>query len=568
MKRCIFLAFVLFFLSVTLCFGQAGALRDYVGLISIHYHPDVVAYMGKFKERFEKKGYTNAAKAIDNYLKGLSGTGFIYVAGDGTCYVLTNEHVVAQSESLSITFEKLDGSKTVYDRLKVLFVDEEKDLAILVFEAGIKPFTRGLSFNTKVVDEGADVFAAGFPGLGNTVIWQFSRGNISNASVRLPKSSDSDETIGPYIQHTAQIDPGNSGGPLLVAAQGVTTGYAVVGINTLSARGRQAANYAIPVDQVRTFIDTVLSKQPANERELIAKKADDFVKGLKVNRAVYGHISKFLSNGCTASNAEYAISELLDKASRSVLEDIDRTFTNDPVAGMNAAVAWQIENSMRSKTGTIKISLDSINPNDKGGFDVVFNVNDKLVKSEWIKEYGVYRMDTYGELAVGGKNLLEDKEKKKAQDKSLRTDYDYTFSAGYANVFEYGSAFHAAARFSNPFTYGVDLFYGLSDKEYFQLGMSLGFVIPIRLGTFGLIPFGETGMAYTSSKESKNLSGSFGFGGSAICIPVNGGLMFTFAKAPGLFGKLFYKYNYAFVKDLNERIKNHSIFGVSVGYGF
>jgi len=238
MKKFIALAIVLFFWSVTFCFGQAGALRDYVGLLSIHYHPDVIAYMGKFKASFEKKGYTNAAKAIDNYLKGLSGTGFVYVAADGTCYVLTNEHVVTQSESLSVTFEKQDGSKTVYDRLKVLYVDEEKDLAILVFDAGIKPFARGLSFAAKTVDEGADIFAAGFPGLGNTAIWQFSRGNVSNASVRLPKSSDSDEIIGPYIQHTAQIDPGNSGGPLLVAAQGVQTGYAVVGINTLSANSR------------------------------------------------------------------------------------------------------------------------------------------------------------------------------------------------------------------------------------------------------------------------------------------------------------------------------------------
>jgi len=193
------------------------------------------------------------------------------------------------------------------------------------------------------------------------------------------------------------------------------------------------------------------------------------------------------------------------------------------------------------------------------------NVNDKLVKSEWIKEYGVYRMDTYGELATGGKNLLENKEKKKAQDKSLRTDYDVAISAGYANVFDYGSAFHAVARFSNPFTYGVDLFYGLSEKEYFQLGMSLGFVIPIRLGTFGLISFGETGMAYTSSKESKTLQDDFGF---AICIPLKGGLMFTFAKVPGLFGRLYYEYNFAFIKDQNEKIKDHGIFGVSVGYGF
>jgi serine protease Do len=567
MNRRIFLAFVMFFLAATLCFGQASALRDYVGLISIHYHPDVVAYMGKFKETFEKKGYANAAKSIDNYLKGLSGTGFIYVASDGTCYVLTNQHVIAQSESLSITFEKQDSSKTTYDRLKVHFVDEEKDLAILVFDAGVKPFPRGLSFNARAVDEGVEVFAAGFPGLGNTLVWQFSRGNVSNSSVRLPKSSDSDETIGPYIQHTAQIDPGNSGGPLLIAAQGVPTNYAVIGINTLSARWRQAANYAIPADQVRTFIDTALSKQPVNDKELIAKKVDDFVKGLRVNKAVYDHISRFLSNSCTASNAEYAISELLEKGSRSVLEDIDRTFANNPAAGMNAAVAWHIENSMRFKSGAIKISMDSINPNDKRGFEVVFNVNDKLVKSEWVKEYGVWRMDTYGDLAVGGKNLLSEKERKKAQDKALRTDYDFAISAGYANVFDYGSAFHAAFKISSPFSYGFDLFYGLDDKEYFQLGMNMGPSYPIRLNTFALIPFGEFGLAYTNTKESKIPEDEFGFG-FAICVPLKGGLMFTFAKAPGLFGRVFYQYNLVFVSDEKEIIKKHSAMVVSIGYGF
>jgi serine protease Do len=560
MKKRISLILVLFFLTITICFGQASVLRDYVGLISIHYHPDVVAYMGKFKERFEKKGYTNAAKAIDNYLKGLSGTGFVYVASDGTCYVLTNEHVIAQSESLSITFEKLDGSKVIYDRLKVLSADEEKDLAILVFDAGVKPFTRGLSFNAKAVDEGADVFAAGFPGLGNTVIWQFSRGNVSNASVRLHKSFDNDETIGPYIQHTAQIDPGNSGGPLLVTAQGVLTGYAVVGINTLSARGRQAANYAIPADQVRAFIDAALSKKSVNEKELIAKRVDDFVKGLKVNRAVYGHISKFLSNSCTASNAEYAISELLDKASRTVLDDIDRTFAYDPATGMNAAVAWKIENSMRSKSGAIKIDLDSINPNDKGGFDVLFNVNDKNVKSEWIKEYGVYRMNSYGELADGGsKNLLEEKEKKKAQDKALKTDFDFLLCGGYAYNMEYGSALNASIKYSNTTTYGLEAFYGL-EREYIKLGFNMGFVIPIRLGTFGLIPFADAGLSYLSTEQSKK---SFEF--LPFCFSAKGGMMFTFAKAPGVFGRLFYEYNFAPLSLINV---DHGIMGLSIGYGF
>jgi len=574
MRQRLFLVPILFLLAAAFCFGQAGALRDYVGLISIHYHPDVVNYMGKFRDAFEKKGYSNAAKSIDNYLKGLSGSGFIYVAPDGTNYVLTNEHVVAQSESLSIVFEKQDGSKISYDRLRVLFVDEEKDLAILVFDGGIKPFTQGLSLSTVAAEEGADVFAAGFPGLGNAAIWQFSRGTVSNAIARIPKDNNSDETLGPYVQHTSQIDPGNSGGPLLVAVQGVPTGYAVVGINTLSATRRQAANYAIPVDQVKTFIAASLSTEPVNERELIAKKADDFLKGLNANKAVYDHIAAFLSNNCTASNAEYAISELLDKAPKSVMNDIDKTFVNDPVNGMNAAVAWNIENSMRSKSGAIKISLDSIEPNDKGGYNIVFNVNGALVRSEWIKEYGVYRMDTYGDTITGNKTLLEDKQKKKEQNKNLRTEFGFGIYAGYAHVFDYGSAFNASLIFagSSPFIYDIQLIMG--QKGYFQLGFDLGFNIPIRTNGLAFMPFGMAGFHYISTDATKagaekfknsfdsDLNSSFSF---AFGLSLKGGLMFTTSAVPGLFGQAFFNYNLTF---FNSNIDNVPIVGIGIGYAF
>jgi len=566
-----FIIVIMFFLITgALCFGQAGALRDYVGLISIRYHPDVIAYMGKFKESFERRGYPNAARAIDNYLKGLSGSGFVYVAPDGTCYILTNEHVVAQSESLSITFEKLDGAKTTYERLRVLYADEEKDLAILVFDAGVRPFAEGLRFSAVPVDEGMDVFAAGFPGLANTAIWQFSRGIISNAAVRLPKDNEGNETIGPFIQHTAQIDPGNSGGPLLVAAQGAPAGYAVIGVNTLTATRRQAANFAIPTDQVNAFIAAALSTEPVNERALIARRADDFVRGLGANRTVYDHISRFLSNSATATNAEHAITELLEKGTRTALEDIDRTFSNDPVQGMSAAVAWLIESSMRSRSGSIKASVDSINPNDRGGFTVVFNINDTLVQSEWIKEYGIYRMDTYGDIATDRAGL-DQRQRRREQDNSLRTDYDFSISAGYAYVFGYGSAFNATLAISSPIFFDLDLFVG--QNSYFQIGTSVGYAYPIRLDTFAVMPFGSLGFSIIQTDASKAEAEkspwerglSFGFIPVAFAFSLKAGAMFTTSAVPGLFGRAFYNYN---ITILNDSVKNTSIVGLSVGYGF
>ncbi|AEF80732.1 S1C family serine protease [Leadbettera azotonutricia] len=565
MYRKFILSLLLAFGSVSFGFAQAGALRDYVGLISIHYHKDVVDYMGKWKSEFEKKGYTKAAKSVDEYLKGLSGSGFAYVDADGACYIITNNHVIRQSDSLSISFEKQDGAKISYDNLKVLMADEENDIALLMFDAGAKPFSQGLAFNEKILDEGEDVFAAGFPGLGNTAIWQFSRGTISNVRVRLPTGND-DETIGPFIQHTAQIDPGNSGGPLLVTLAGVPTGYAVAGINTRSAYGRQAANYSIPLDTVKTFLQAALSKEPANDREAIEKRVAGFIKGLKANHAVYGHIAEYLTAACSAQNAEYSMDEMWDKAPPSVKEAIINEFVYNPVDGMSAGVAWLIENSMRTKSGSMNVSLDSIESNYKGGYTVSFNVNDKTVKSEWVKEYGIWRMDSFGEVVSGDKTLIDAKQKKQEQDKRLRTDYSLLIYVGYTKLFDTGSAFTASLKGGGSYVlYGVNINYAPA-PHYFQLEGTLGFYIPIRLGAVALLPFADGGFGF-AKMDTPATTDSWGYQvDSAFEVhfdfSVKGGLMFTTAAVPGLFVQADFGHNWFFGAG------GENFFSVGIGYGF
>ncbi|MDR3311802.1 MAG: serine protease, partial [Spirochaetaceae bacterium] len=289
-----------------------------------------------------KQGHGDAAKAIDRYLKGGFGTGFVYVAPDGANYLITNHHVIAQADKLSVTFEKLDGAKTTYDRLRVIAADEDIDIALLAFADDVRPFPAGLSFVSAPAEEGSDVYAAGFPGLGNAAVWQFSRGMVSNAAVRLPVEDDEDvpeAALGPYIQHTAQIDPGNSGGPLLIQREGVAAGYAVAGINTLSARRRQAANYAISVNRAQEFITQALvPADPVKDRAKLDAQLESFIKGLGAPKTVYPHIARYLSNACTASNAEYALSEVSDRAPKTVQQRIYDSL-DYPLDGMNDAVA-------------------------------------------------------------------------------------------------------------------------------------------------------------------------------------------------------------------------------------
>ncbi|MDR1250508.1 MAG: serine protease, partial [Treponema sp.] len=295
--------------GATFCFGQTEGLRDYVGLINQSFHPDIVSYLGKFRTEFEQRGNKDAARGIDNYLKGGSGTGFIYVAPDGANYIITNHHVITQAYDISVTFEKQDGLKVKYEGLRIVAADEDLDIALLAFPRGGRPFAGGLAFLDRPVNEGEDVYSAGFPALGTASLWQLGRGMVSNAHVEFPEDDRDEKSriMGPYIQHTAQVDPGNSGGPLLVPVPGLPAGYAVAGINTLSARFRQAANFSIPTDRIKAFLDSALISKPEDERRRLDARLNAFIDGLAAPRAVYDHIARYLSNACTAENAEYAL---------------------------------------------------------------------------------------------------------------------------------------------------------------------------------------------------------------------------------------------------------------------
>jgi serine protease Do len=543
------------------CFGQPGTLRDYVGLINQTFHPDIVAYLGKFRAEFERRGNTDAARGIDTYLKGGSGTGFVYVAPDGSNYIITNHHVITQSYDISVTFEKQDGAKVTYEGLEIIAADEDMDIALLSFSGGGRPFTRGLAFLDRPVGEGEDVYSAGFPGLGTTTLWQFGRGMVSNAQVQFPEDDRAESRImGPYIQHTAQVDPGNSGGPLLVQVPDVPTGYAVAGINTLSARFRQAANFSIPMDRVNTFLGSALGPKPADERPRLDARLDAFIAGLTASGTVYGHIAKYLSNACTAENAEYALTELLRNANPAVQNNIIRAFIYSPVEGMGYAVAWTIESALRTRSGRITISVDDVTPNGGQGYTVTFKVNNGSISSRWVNDYGIWRISTFGNFAAGDKTLLE----KQGQSDRLRTHYLLQFSAGLAYPLGLGPAFGTEFKLRLGFMgYGLRLY--TAGEPFFQAETTAGIYFPLRIGKIGLTPYGDLGLGIVL-KESGDADETMLFNKDmGLGFSVTGGLMLTTSAIPGLFLQAAYQHTlYAgMVKGPNP-----GLLLFSIGYGF
>jgi len=576
MKRLSLLVLVIVF---PVCvFAQSAALRDYVGLISQNYHPGIVSFFEGMKTDLAKRsGNEDAIKAIDIFLRGDTGSGFVYNDARGNLYVITNYHVVSQANTLSITFERQDGTKRKFENLTIIAADEEIDLALLAFARGDRPVARGLSFLARQAQEGEDVFSAGFPGLGITPIWQFGRGMVSNARVQFPKSLSDETLMGPYIQHTAQIDPGNSGGPLLVAQASAPAGYAVVGINTLSALRRQAANYAIPVSTAQTFIAAGLNQRPETYKAALDQRLAKFVEGLGTTSAVYPHIAEYLSSVCVGENAEYAMDEMYKKGNALVRRDFLEKLEDGVVSAMGYAVAWTIETSIRKQTGAIKAELKEVTGAGEE-YTVVFTMNGKDVSSKWIREYGNWRIRSFGAVAAGDPTLLSKSQaEKEAREKLRIKEYTFHFEAGYATLFEKApAALYASAEFAGSFGGGgAKLYY---TPDFLSIGAFVSMRWGIPAGNLGFMPYVRLGIDYMKDQEyaewNKEKKGDFlsrdreSTLDASLTFMGQLGVKVTTAYVPGLFLGVGYQYNLFSVYDRDYKNPMTMGLNITAGYAF
>jgi len=169
------------------------------------------------------------------------GSGFI-IREDG--HIVTNAHVVQGETQLTVTvYKKVDGAfeKKVYEKVKILAVNPFVDLALLQIDAaelGDTKLTKVYLGNADEVKVGNSVFAVGAPqGLERTV----SEGIVSTTN-RENKGMV-------YIQTTAQVNPGNSGGPLFDRKG------QVVGVVAWKLLFSEGLNFAIPINYVQHFLD-------------------------------------------------------------------------------------------------------------------------------------------------------------------------------------------------------------------------------------------------------------------------------------------------------------------------
>jgi S1-C subfamily serine protease len=191
----------------------------------------------------------------NNMLSGVTlGSGFVY---DTSGHIVTNYHVVAGDDDISITF--IDG--TVY-RATVVGTDQYSDLAVLRVQDDVptdklKPLPLGNSSSLRV---GQEVVAIGNPfGLSGSM----TEGIVSGLNRLIPVYQDPLSNVAApafsipdVIQTDAAINPGNSGGPLL-DMEGE-----VIGINSAifsTTGGFAGIGFAIPSNTITQVAPSLIA---------------------------------------------------------------------------------------------------------------------------------------------------------------------------------------------------------------------------------------------------------------------------------------------------------------------
>lgn len=197
-----------------------------------------------------------SVQEVQNFFGGISqqesesaGSGIIISQNDSELLVVTNNHVVEGSDTLTVTFN--DGNSV---EAQIKGTDSARDLAVVAVPLdkisddtmnAIKVATLGDSDSMKV---GEPAIAIGNAlGYGQSVTT-----GIVSATGRTIDGFD-----GEYIQTDAAINPGNSGGALL-NANGEVIGINSAKINSSAVEGM---GFAIPISDASDVIQNLMNKE-------------------------------------------------------------------------------------------------------------------------------------------------------------------------------------------------------------------------------------------------------------------------------------------------------------------
>ncbi len=287
-----------------------------------------------------------------------SGSGIIIGENDEELLIVTNNHVIADTDSLSVVF--VDNKEV---KASVKGGDADNDIAVIsvklsdIPEETRKSITLASIGNSDNVKVGQGVVAIGNAlGYGQSV----TVGYISALNREVKTDVNTSKSL---MQTDAAINPGNSGGALL------NMNGEVIGINSAKYSSTQVEGmgYAIPISKVQDII-TSLSNKPT--RTVVAEDKqgllgiqgqdinDEISKAYDIPKGVY--VYKIVENGAAAKSElqEKDVITKIDGDSVSNMEGLKKKLTYY-ASGEKVTLTVQRLNGSKYEEKQVEVTLGS-----------------------------------------------------------------------------------------------------------------------------------------------------------------------------------------------------------------
>jgi S1-C subfamily serine protease len=174
----------------------------------------------------------------------VQGSGFVYNFSN-TMVVITNNHVVADTTDLSVTFSNGNGYLAT-----LLGTDAYADLAVLSVNASADEFKPIEIVSSSTLRVGDPVIAIGNP---YGLVGSLTTGVVSALGRTITEDYAGGFAVANIIQTSAPINPGNSGGPLLNVIGNV------VGVTTAIVSDSQGLGFAVPSNTILREISALVT---------------------------------------------------------------------------------------------------------------------------------------------------------------------------------------------------------------------------------------------------------------------------------------------------------------------
>ncbi len=320
------------------------------------------------------------------------GSGLIYQKKGNIYYIITNNHVIENADSIKVTVSENKSYKG-----KVIGTDPNVDIAIVEIKTRDNLISANIG-NSDKVKVGDFAIAVGNPfGLNGTmtfgIISAVGRSNIQSEKV----------TLTDFIQTDAAINPGNSGGPLL------NINGEVIGINTLiysQSGGNVGIGFAIPVNIVKSTADQIIKKgkvehgylgiyyKSLTEEDINKLGLKDIKNGMLVSEVIknspaekYGLLTgdvilEVNNEKLNNSNRLAIIIGNLVPGSKVVFKLLRNniTLTKEVVLGTRNEKAFS-ENNKSEELNQYGMALSELSPHIRSQFNIPENINGVIIIS-------------------------------------------------------------------------------------------------------------------------------------------------------------------------------------------